>query len=316
MALDIITIGELVIDFLPGIEERSYICNAGGAPANVAIAAARNGLSAGMFCKVGDDTFGSFLLDTLLENHVTPLSPEPCGEATTTMAFVSLTSEGERSFTFARKPGADMFLRPDEISDDILKDCRLVHGGSCSLSAGTAKAATIYALKRGHELGKLVSFDINYRNLMWKDDWKAASEAIMEVLPYVDLLKLSEEEADMLGGRDHFQEVMEQNQISVLIETFGKNGAECFYQGRSFLVPGRYVEHIVDTTGAGDAFWGGFLSRLLQNNIDNCSKFDEVVLREAMEYGNVGGSLCIQGKGAIASLPGRAEIEAQLEESR
>ena len=96
--MDIITVGEMVIDFIPGTEEGSYIRNPGGAPANVAIAAARNGLSAGIFCKVGDDAFGRFLIRTLEDNKVTPLSPQLCGEAVTTMAFVSLTPGGGRSF--------------------------------------------------------------------------------------------------------------------------------------------------------------------------------------------------------------------------
>ena len=152
--MDIITVGEMVIDFIPGTEEGSYIRNPGGAPANVAIAAARNGLSAGIFCKVGDDAFGRFLIRTLEDNKVTPLSPQLCGEAVTTMAFVSLTPGGERSFTFARKPGADMFLRVSDIQEGYLGGCKVIHGGSCSLSKGEARAATIHALKRDMRWGR------------------------------------------------------------------------------------------------------------------------------------------------------------------
>ena len=168
--MDFITIGEMVIDFIPGQEEASYIRNAGGAPANVALAAARNGLEAGIYCKVGDDDFGRFLLKTLRENNVTPLAPEMTKEAITTMAFVSLDENNDRSFTFARKPGADMMLDKSEIKDEDLKTCRIIQAGSCSLSAGKAVEATEYAMARAHELGKLVGFDINYRNLMWNDD--------------------------------------------------------------------------------------------------------------------------------------------------
>ena len=124
--MEFITVGEMVIDFLPGTEQGSYIRNAGGAPANVAIAAARNGLNAGMYCKVGNDDFGKFLIKTLEENNVTPLAPELCDDATTTMAFVSLTEDNERSFTFARKPGADMMLDKSEIRDEDLKDCKIL----------------------------------------------------------------------------------------------------------------------------------------------------------------------------------------------
>lgn len=314
--MDIITIGEMVIDFIPGTEEGSYIRNPGGAPANVAIAAARNGLSAGIFCKLGEDDFGRFLIRTLEDNQVTPLCPELCPEAVTTMAFVSLTPQGERSFTFARKPGADMFLKVSDIREDYLADCRVVHGGSCSLSKGQARQATIHTLKRGHELGKLVSFDVNYRNLMWDDDRQAAADTVMSILPYVDLLKISEEEADMIGGRENIHKVMEENHVAVVIETLGADGAECFFGGTSFVVKGRKAEQIVDTTGAGDAFWGGFLSRLLLKGADRPELFTKEVLEDAMRYGNVGGSLCIQSKGAIASLPTRDEIERYLEENR
>ena len=312
--MDIITVGEMVIDFIPGTEEGSYIRNPGGAPANVAIAAARNGLSAGIFCKVGDDAFGRFLIRTLEDNKVTPLSPQLCGEAVTTMAFVSLTPGGERSFTFARKPGADMFLRVSDIQEGYLGGCKVIHGGSCSLSKGEARAATIHALKRGHEMGKMVSFDVNYRNLMWDDDRQAAADAVMGILPYVDLLKISEEETDMIGGRENIDRVMKQNQVAVVIETLGAEGAECFFAGSSFVVKGRRASAIVDTTGAGDAFWGGFLSRLLIKGADRTGIFTREILEDAMRYGNVSGSLCVQSKGAIASLPARAEIELYLEE--
>lgn len=312
--MDIITIGEMVIDFIPGTDEGSYIRNPGGAPANVAIAAARNGVKSGIFCKVGDDDFGRFLIQTLRDNHVVPLSPEPCMEAVTTMAFVSLSPAGERSFTFARKPGADMFLKVSDIRQEYLEECRVVYSGSCALSKGDVRAAAIHALKVGHEMGKLVSFDVNYRNLMWDDDRQAASDMVMKILPYVDLLKISEEEIDMIGGREGIFQVMEENGVVVVIETLGAEGAECYFDGSSFTVRGRKAESIVDTTGAGDAFWGSFLSRLLIKGADSKEKFTRDVLKDAIRYGNIGGSLCVQSKGAIASLPTRDEIEGYLEE--
>ncbi len=314
--MDIITIGEMVIDFIPGTEEGSYIRNPGGAPANVAIAVSRNGLSAGIFCKVGDDNFGRFLIRTLEDNGVAALSPELCREAVTTMAFVSLTPEGERSFTFARKPGADMFLKVSDIRQECLEQCRVIYSGSCALSKGEAREATVYALKKGHELGKLVSFDVNYRNLMWDDDRRASADMVMKILSYVDILKISEEEVDMIGGRENIHKVMEENHVAVVIETLGARGAECFFEGTTFAVKGMKAEQIVDTTGAGDAFFGGFLSRLLIQGADHADAFTEELLKDAMRYGNVGGSLCIQSKGAIASLPTRARIEKYLEEIR
>ena len=129
---DIYCIGELLIDFIPGSEPASYIRKAGGAPANVAIAMIKNGLSASVASKVGDDDFGHFLVDTLKEHGVKVACPELCEEAITTMAFVTLMEDGDRKFTFARKPGADTLLRPEEVKEEDIADSVIIHAGSCS----------------------------------------------------------------------------------------------------------------------------------------------------------------------------------------
>ena len=265
--MDIYSIGEMVIDFIPGEEKGSYIRNAGGAPANVAIAAARNGLETGMCCKVGEDDFGKFLLETLKKEGVRVMCRKRCEEATTTMAFVSLKDDGERTFTFARKPGADMFLKEFE-----------------------------------------VHFDINYRNLMWKDDKASCAKALDEILDFVDILKISEEEVDMVGGEENIENLMKEKNLTAVILTLGSKGAQVFFGNSIFTVGGRTVK-AVDATGAGDAFWGGFLSSLLLQGVTRPEEITEPILRKAMEYGNISGALCVQKKGAISSLPTREEIE-------
>ena len=310
---DIFSIGEMVIDFIPGSEPASYIRKAGGAPANVAIAMAKNGLKAGMCCKVGDDDFGRFLVDTLEEYKVEVLCPKLCEEAITTMAFVTLADNGERKFTFARKPGADMLLKPEEVSEDEVKDSVIIHAGSCSLSAQPEREATEKAMKVGHENGRLVSFDVNYRNLMWHDDQDACAKAVMENLPYVDLLKISEEEVDMMGGEDSLPELMKKNDIAVIVETLGSEGAKVFFGDQVIRVNGIRVK-AVDATGAGDAFWGAFLSSLRIQGVEKAADFTEEILKNAINYGNVSGCICVQSKGAIASIPTREQIEAYLKE--
>ena len=156
--MDLYSIGEMVIDFIPGSEPASYIRKAGGAPANVAIAVRKNGLGASMCSKVGDDDFGRFLVDTLKEYDVKVACPELCKDAITTMAFVTLADDGDRRFTFARKPGADMMLREEEVLESDIDDSAIVHAGSCSLSAQPVASATVRALRLRHEHGKLVSF--------------------------------------------------------------------------------------------------------------------------------------------------------------
>ena len=306
---DLYCIGEMVIDFIPGSEEASYIRKAGGPPANVAIAAVKNGLAASMCCKVGNDDFGRFLMDTLAEYHVEDASSGMTDEAVTTLAFVTLQPDGDRSFTFARKPGADMLLSEDDVREADIDDAAIVHAGSVSLSAQPEASATVKALRLGHEKGKLVSFDVNYRNMMWNDDEAACAQAVKDILPYVDLLKISDQEVDMMGGVDAIPGLMKQYDVAVVVETLGADGAQAFFRDGVVRIAGRKVK-AVDATGAGDAFWGAFLSSLRIQGIDSVRQLNEDVIRAAMEYGNLSGCICVQGKGAIASIPTREQIEA------
>lgn len=311
--LDLISVGEMVIDFLPGNREGVYIRKAGGAPANAAIAAARNGLRTGFCGRVGEDDFGRFLFDTLRENNVTVLCPELVREAVTTMAFVTLRPDGERSFTFARKPGADMLLTREDVEQAGIEQATMVHAGSCSLSKAPASDATAYAMALAVDAGKLVSFDVNYRDLLWDGNRAAAKEAVEKVLPYVDLLKISDEETDFMGGEENILPLMARSSIAVVVETLGARGARCYWNGQVFSVDGLPTE-CVDATGAGDAFWGAFLARLLRGGVTHRADFTQALLREAMVFGNVAGRLCVREKGAIESLPTWEQILSMKEE--
>ena len=309
--MDLYSIGEMVIDFIPGSEPASYIRKAGGAPANVAFAIAKNGLEAGMCCSVGDDDFGRFLMETLHQYNVRALKPTLCAEAITTMAFVTLAEDGDRSFTFARKPGADMFLREADVKEADIDESVIIHAGSCSLSASPVAEATVRALRLGHEKGKLVSFDVNYRNVMWNDDQAACAARVMDILPYVDVLKISEEEVELVGGEENLFALMARYDLTLIVETLGAAGARCFFRGETIDVPGRKAV-CVDATGAGDAFWGGFLASLRLQGITNAAQLTREIIEKAMVYGNVSGWICVQSKGAIESLPTRAQIEQYL----
>ncbi len=307
---DLYSIGEMVIDFIPGSEPASYIRKAGGAPANVAIAAAKNGLEAEMCCKVGNDDFGRFLMKTLEEYQVRPAAPELCDEAITTMAFVTLEADGERTFTFARKPGADTMLSEDDVKEEDIRNTVIIHAGSCSLCVHPAAEATAKALRLGHENGKLVVFDVNYRDTMW-DKAEDCTAEVMKILPYCDMLKISEEEVDMMGGVDAIPQLMADNGLTVVVETLGADGAQAFFGDEVIKVPGRKAK-AVDATGAGDAFWGGFLSKLRMQGVEKAADLTSEIIKNAMDYGNVSGCICVQGKGAIASIPTRAQIEEYL----
>ena len=306
---DLYCIGEMVIDFIPGVEAGSYVRNAGGAPANVAVAASRQGLRSSMCCSLGEDDFGRFLLATLEENGVEPVKKELCAEAITTMAFVTLDEKGDRSFTFARKPGADMLLAEDDVREEDIAASVIIHAGSCSLSASPEAEATEKALRLAAENGRFVSFDLNYRDLMWNGDFDACAAAVRRVLPCVDALKLSEEEAALFCKNETIFEMMERYGIRVVVETLGADGARCFFGGESFDVPGRKAV-CVDATGAGDAFWGGFLSALRIGGVEKSADLTRELLESALQYGNKCGWFCVQKKGAMSSLPTRAEVEA------
>lgn len=309
--MDVLCIGEMVIDFLPGSGTGSYVRNAGGAPANVAIAVARNGLKAGFLGKVGRDDFGDFLIATLRENGVENVCGEATPDAVTTMTFVTLQEGGERSFTFVRKPGADMFLSRADVPAERVAAATVVHAGSCSLSKLPAADATEYGMMLAHEAGRLVSFDVNYRAPLWDYDENAAAARIRSILPFVDLLKISDEEVGLIGGVPAIGPLMREHGIALVVLTKGAAGATAYFAGRTISVAGRHAD-AVDATGAGDAFWGGFLSSLLSRGITQTADLTPDAITRAMEYGNVAGWVCVQTKGAIASLPTRADVLRHL----
>ncbi len=304
--MDIICMGEMLIDFTPGKEERSYICNPGGAPANACIAIARNGLEAGFLGKLGNDDFGKFLKETLQENGVEMLVPALTDEAVTTLAFVTLYEGGERSFTFVRKPGADILLNASDINEEIIRSARMLHCGSFGMAENPSRDAHFYAMKLAKKNGKLISYDVNYRPAIWS--FEDAKAVVDQVLPYVDLLKISDEELGFVGGEKNIPALMKEQNIALVVETLGADGAKYFFDGRSGSVSGHTVE-AVDATGAGDAFWGGFLSKLLMSGLSSLTDLNEELIQSALAYGNAAGGLCVQKLGGIPALPEKGDIE-------
>lgn len=234
------------------------------------------------------------------------LCPHLTDEAITTLAFVTLYEGGERSFTFARKPGADILLSEDDVKEEDIDKCRMLHAGSVSLSDSPSREAVYKAMETASRKGKLVSFDINYRDMIWHDIDRCKKE-VDRILPFVDLLKISDEELFFAGGEENIPAFMEKNNIKVLIETLGAKGAKYFFEGKSGIVEGRKVQ-AVDATGAGDAFWGGFLSSILMDGIQNKDSITEDIVKKALTYGNASGSICVQKMGGIPALPTKEDI--------
>ncbi len=300
----------MLIDFTPveGMAD-SYTANPGGAPANVAVSVARNGIEAGFLGKLGNDDFGRLLVNTLKKDGVRMLVKELTDEATTTLAFVTLDEKGDRSFTFARKPGADLLLDVNDVKAVDFSEWDIVHAGSVSQSGAPSRDAVLYALKKAGEAGCLISFDINYRDKIWSID--ECRTEVEKIFPLVDLLKISEEELVFVGGEDNIPVFMKENNIAVVVLTLGGDGARIYYDGMCRDIPSVKAE-VVDTTGAGDAYWGGFLSSLLMQGVKSVSDLTIDRLERAGRYGAVSGGLCIQKHGGIPALPGKEEIEGYL----
>lgn len=307
--MKILCTGEMLIDFTPGDTANSYIANPGGAPANVAVSVSRNGGKAGFFGKLGNDDFGHMLVDTLKSENVELVCSNLTDEAITTMAFVSLSKEGERTFTFARKPGADLLLSDKDLDMLDLTGWDYVHAGSVSQSGNPSAETVLKLLQKANKLMKTVSFDINYRDKIWSIE--ECKKEVEKVLPYVDILKISDEELDFTDGRENIPDFMKQYGISVVVLTLGNAGTRVFYKDEVYGFDALKVD-VADTTGAGDAFFGAFLYYLMSKNVDKNS-FSKEILCKAAGYAVIAGGLCVTKKGGIPSIPYKSDIENYLE---
>ena len=198
-------LGELLIDFTDAgtspAGQKLFERNAGGAPANVLVALSRLGHKVAFIGKVGNDMHGNFLRATLEADDVDCTGLVMDDEHFTTLAFVALSPEGERSFSFARKPGADTCLSADELARDVIRDSRVFHVGSLSLTDEPARSATLAALDCAREAGCVMSYDPNYRDSLWTSA-EAASEQMRSLIKYMDLIKISAEECPLMTDLD------------------------------------------------------------------------------------------------------------------
>lgn len=329
---DVTALGELLIDFTSAGRSDAGMSlfeqNPGGAPANVLAALARLGKNTGFIGKVGHDMHGVFLRDTLAGCGIGTQGLVMDRTVFTTLAFVELDADGQRHFSFARKPGADTCLRADELWDEYLKETDIFHFGSLSLTGEPARSATLEAVRRAKKAGAVISYDPNYRPLLWPGP-EAAGSAMQSVLDLVDFIKISDEETELLTGETDPVRAVErllERGITVAAVTLGHKGALVGTAEGVKLVPGYAVE-AVDTTGAGDSFWGGFLCRLLEaepdgplgHGPDGGRRIGRPTLETAVEaaaFGNAVASLCVEKRGAIPAMPDRAAVTERMERCR
>ena len=314
---DITSFGEILIDFTwQGKNEDGqtlFAQNPGGAPANVAVAASRLGAHTAFLGKAGNDTHGAFLRSVLEKEKVDTAGMVLDQNYFTTLAFVDVDKNGERSFSFARKPGADTMIEKEEIDIDILDRTNIFHIGSLSLTDEPARATTFYAVKRAKEKGSIISYDPNYRSSLWKNE-AAAKKQMRSLIQYADIIKISDEETELLtdcAEPEKAAESLFQKGVKIAAVTLGSDGAYIYCKEGGKKVPG-FVSTAVDTNGAGDSFWGGFLYRI-SNAGKKPEDFSLDELEEFTRFGNAVASLCVEQKGAIPSMPYPEQVQKRLE---
>jgi len=307
-------IGEALIDFIPAGETpdgtQLLAPMPGGATANTAVAAAKLGASASFIGKVGDDGFGRMLIDVMKGYGVDTTYMSMTREACTTLAFVTLSGDGDRSFTFARKPGADMLLSGEDIPDGLFRSGDILHFGTVGLAPGSLSTiAHIKALDAAKTARAFITFDPNVRLPLW-DDADVLKTTILDFLPYADVVKVSDDELDFIFGTKSEEEAAAfcfSLGASLLFVTRGKNGAAVYTRDYAMDVPGLPVT-AVDTTGAGDAFNGAFLSRFL--TIPLSERLKPGPMKDILDFANASGAITVTRKGAMAGSPTIEELSA------
>ena len=305
-------IGELLIDFTPvGKSERGnniYEQNLGGGPANVAVATSMLGASTSFIGKVGNDAFGKTLKSDLIKKNVDVSGLVFSSEANTTLAFVHLDKSNDRSFSFYRKSGADILLNDTDVNYNIIDECELLHFSSVSLTDEPSRTATINAVKYAKGKGKIISYDPNLRELLWKD-LDEAKKIIYKMLKYADILKVSEEELEFLTDEKDIKKAMKmlsKLNIELIFTTLGKKGSVYLYNNLSNSHK-TYDVKVIDTTGCGDSFIGAIIYKVLnrKNRLNSILKEE---LDDMNIFANMVGSLAAMKKGGAPSMPTIKEV--------
>ena len=314
----IVALGELLIDFTEaGISKNGrklFEQNPGGAPANLLTVASHMGYRTSFIGKIGTDMHGAFLKKTLEQENIETGALVEDENYFTTLAFVEIDENGERNFSFARKPGADTQLKIEELDKKLLSDCRIFHFGSLSLTQEPSRSATLEAVRIAREAGALISYDPNYRASLWQDTGTAVAQ-MKAVIPLADVMKVSDEESLLLTGAADYDEAADRllaNGLKLVAVTLGSRGVLIATPDHRQTVEAFSVE-AVDTTGAGDSFWGGFLSCYLglAKEIGELTPED---LRKCAITGNAVAGLCVQKRGGIPSIPTKEAVEEFIRE--
>ena len=313
----LLAIGEALIDFIPEESGKALkdVCGfrpaVGGAPANVCGAFCKLGGEADMITQLGDDPFGDKIVEEFQKYEIGCDHVLRTTKANTSLAFVALKDDGNREFSFYRKPGADMLLDADTIKKEWFTDAFALHFCSVSLGNFPMKEAHKKAIDYAIEAGALISFDPNLRFALWESE-EALRQAVLEFLPKAHVLKISDEELEFITGKTDIEEAKDAlftGNVELVIYTKGAEGAIAYTKQTVAESAGHKVKAF-DTTGAGDAFIGSFLYQLYADGVDKDSLVDLSAqkLESYLDFSNRYCSQSVQKAGAIASYPTMEEM--------
>lgn len=315
----LVAIGEALIDFIP--EEtgkelkhvKGFQPAVGGAPANVCGAFVKLGGEAAMITQLGDDPFGDKIVETFAACGIGCQYVKRTKEANTSLAFVALKGDGNREFSFYRKPGADMLLKAEDVREEWFEDAFALHFCSVSLGDFPMKEAHRKAIEYAVKKGALISFDPNLRLQLWEDTGKL-KEAVLEFMPLAHVLKISDEELEFITGHSDIEKALPElfkGNTRMVIYTKGSDGAECYTAHDKGTAAGKKVK-AVDTTGAGDGFIGSFLHCLAKDHVtaDILEQVTGEKMADYLEFANRFCGISVTKHGAIASYPTMEEMKA------
>ena len=308
---DLIALGELLIDFtMNGQSEQGnnmFEACPGGAPCNVLALLNKMGKKTAFIGKVGKDQFGALLRDTITEAGIDASNLMVDENVNTTLAFVHTFPDGDREFSFYRNPGADMMLTADEVNPEVVKDTKVFHFGTLSMTHEGVREATKKAVETAKANGCLVSFDPNLRPPLWSS-LDLAKEQMEYGFGKCDILKISDNEIQFVSGKEDYDEgiayLQETYNIPLILLTMGKDGSRAYYKGMRVERPGFSVKAI-ETTGAGDTFCGSSLNYLVDHDFENLT---EEQLGEMLTFANAAAALVTTKKGAIKAMPVKEEV--------
>lgn len=313
---DVTAIGELLIDFtengVSGQGNPLLEANPGGAPCNVLAMLNNLGKKTSFIGKVGDDQFGKTLKSTLVELGIGTDNLLLDKAVHTTLAFVHTAADGDRDFSFYRKPGADMMLKAEEVQEELIAKSRILHFGTLSLTDEPVRSATQKALEYAKQYDVMVTFDPNLRPPLW-NNLQDAKEQILFGLSKCSAVKMSEEELEFITGERSLDRGVEAVQnhfdIPLICITMGKKGSKAYYGDIAVERAGFTQENTIETTGAGDTFCASMLNYILDHGLDNLT---EENLREMLTFANGAASIITTRKGALRVMPTLEEVKALI----